>query len=116
MNRGGGKAGAPETSSNNNSNAAQELPLPHEVEGPSEFDGTTVPGAWLGDLQRRATQPLRTASEYDRAIAACLAVLAAEQQQRPSKYALSSSALGPQHWAWLVALLLLLLLLWLGSA
>ncbi len=127
LDRDGVEAGAPKISRTNNNAtrelpppsvvhpAAGEAPLPCPVELPLEFDGTSMPEAWLEELRRRATQPLVESDEYRLIIAECMAENEARQTLKASRYGISAAFLEPQHWAWLFALLVaLLILFWLG--
>lgn len=68
------------------------------------------------NLQQRETQPLAESDEYQRITAECMAEREERQKLKPSKNVLSASFLEPQHWAWLFALLVaLLILFWLSG-
>ncbi len=79
------------------------------------FEGTSMPPAWI-EYQRRATQPLVTSLEFERAIAACEAELAARKRAKVKRSALSMC-----EWNYCAVMVVIMLLvaivgsLWIGS-
>lgn len=100
LNRGGVKAGSPIEKSSTN-----------KIVAPPDDLGTSMPAYWK-ELKRRADDEMLLSNQLKRALKE--AAKRHEEQlanRKPSNYTLSSPVFSACHWAWLLAVLALLMII-----